>query len=265
MRQGWEDVIKVYEQPELESPALVAAWPGVGNVALTAATYLSEELGAQEFAEIAPLSFFDLNGAFIERNVIQEPRLPQSKFYYWKSSPGKKDLVLFLGEAQPVAQNYELANKILEFSQKLGVTVVYTVAAALVPHLAEKPRVWAAATDSELLTGLESYGLVLKGNFYVAGMNGLLLAVAREKGMKGICLLGETPRYLGDMGNPMASQSVLQVLTRVLDVDIDMSRMEEMVRRAQREISEAIRESRRQYIDNFTVPLWERPSDEEKG
>ena len=265
MRRRGDGIIKIQKEPKLSNPSLLAAWPGVANVALTAATYLADNLPAQEFAEIESLSFFDLNGAFIEKNVIQSPRLPQSKFYYWKRKKAGGDLILFIGEAQPVSKNYEFAHKILDFAQRFGVTQVYTLAAALVPQFAEKPRVWAAATDNELLDDLERHGLVLRGNFYVAGMNGLLLSVAKERNMKGICLLGETPRYLSETGNPIASQSVLEVLTRVLNVEIDMTEMENTVTQARQEIEEAIRESRRQYIDNFTVPLWERTQEEENG
>lgn len=104
---------------------------------------------------------------------------------------------------------------------------------------------------------------MLKGDFYIAGMNGLLLSVAKERDMKGICLLGETPRYLSDMGNPIASQAVLQVLTKILEIEIDMTELEDMVQQAQQEIEKVIKESRREFIDHFTVPLWERTEEEE--
>ena len=266
MRKREDDIIRVHTNPKLTNPTLVAAWPGVANVALTAASYLSEKLGAKEFAEIEPLSFFDVGGTYVERNLIQLPRLPQSKFYYWKG--GRKragDLIIFAGEAQPASGNHQLANEILDFAQRLGVSQIYTFAAAIVPEFSEKPRVWAAATDPELLAELETHGLVLKGNFYIAGMNGVLLSLAKERNMKGICLLGETPRYLSDVGNPVASKSVLEVLTRILAIEIDMTEMEQMVAQARQEIDAAIKESRRQYINHFTVPLWERPEEEDQG
>ena len=53
-----EEVIKIYKEPKLKRPSLVAAWPGIGNVALVAADYLKEKLGVDEFAEIDPLPFF---------------------------------------------------------------------------------------------------------------------------------------------------------------------------------------------------------------
>ncbi len=260
-----KEVVKIYKEPKLTQPILVAAWPGIGNIALGAISYLREKLAAEEFAEIEPLSFFDLSGVFIADNLIQPPRFPQSRFYYWKREKAGNDLIIFLSEAQPTFQSYEFANKILDVAQKFGVQQVYTLAAALISHFTEKPRVWAAATDSKLLNQFEKSGLVLKGDFYVAGMNGLLLSVAKERGMKGICLLGETPRYLGEMGNPIASQAVLEVLTKMLRIKIDFSELEDMAKQARQEIDKLVKESRREFINHFTVPLWERPEEEERG
>ena len=265
MAKHSEEVIKIYKEPKLTNPYLVAAWPGIANVALEAASYLKKKSKAEEFAEIEPLPFFDPSGVFIKSNLIQLPSFPQSKFYYCKRGETKNDLIIFLGEAQPTSKGYELANKVLDLAQKFGVTWVYTFAAALIPHFTDKPRVWAAATDGDLLSELEGHGLDLKGDFFVAGMNGLLLSVAKERNMKGVCLLGETPRFLGEVSNPAASQAVLQVLTKLLNIEIDMSELEETVSRAREELERIVKESRREFIDQFTVPLWERPEEEEKG
>jgi len=265
MRKRGEGSIRVDREPKLESPSLIAAWPGIANVALTAASYLADKLAAREFAEIEPLSYFDVEGTYVEANLIQLPRLPQNKFYYSSGRGSRQDLVIFVGEAQPASRNHQLANEILDFAQRLGVAQIYTFAAAIVPQFNENPRVWAAATDDQLLHELQSLGLVLRGNFYIAGMNGLLLSLAKERNMKGVCLLGETPRYLSEVGNPIASKSVLSVLAKLINVDIDLTELEQMVEQARQEIEEAIRESRRQYIDRFTVPLWERGEEDEKG
>lgn len=265
MRKRKEDLIRVSQEIEATEPVLVAAWPGVANVALTAINYLAGKLGATEFARMQALPFFDLNGAMIERNIIQAPRLPENRFLYWKREGAGGDLILFTSEAQPAGHSYDLANRILDFAATYNVKRVYTLAAALVQEFSEKPRVWAAATNMSTLSRLQECGLVLKGNFYVAGMNGLLLSVAREKGMDGTCLLGETPRYLSEIDNPIASQSVLEALIRLLGLEIDMSEMQANAKRARAQIDQAIMEGRRQYIDRFTVPLWERPQEDEKG
>ncbi len=250
----------------LNKPVLVAAWPGVANVALEAANYLKDKLNAEEFADIEPSSFFDLSGVYVEKNLVQPPRLPQSKFFFWKrDDPAAGDLIIFTGEAQPSLKSQEFANCILDFAHGLGVREIYTFAAALISHLPEKPRVWAATTDVENLHDLESQGLVLKGDFYIAGMNGLLLSVARERGLKATCLLGETPRFLSEMRNPIASKAVLEELTRLLKLDIDMTELANIADQMREQVDEMVKESRRQFIKDFTVPLWERPDEEEKS
>ena len=50
--------------PKLVNPTLVAAWPGVGNVALIAATYLKDKLKAKPLGELDPQGFFDLGRRF---------------------------------------------------------------------------------------------------------------------------------------------------------------------------------------------------------
>ncbi len=44
--------VKLYRKPRLKDPYLIAAWPGMGNVALKTARYLQEKTNAQEMGEI---------------------------------------------------------------------------------------------------------------------------------------------------------------------------------------------------------------------
>jgi proteasome assembly chaperone (PAC2) family protein len=267
MKKSHDDQVTINKEPKLHDPCLLAAWPGVANVALEATTYLRDKLQAEEFAVIEAQSFFEVTGVYVEKNLVQPPRFPENKFYYWKRKGKEGDLILFLGEAQPSTKGREFADMILDVVQKLGVKTVYTCAAALISHFPEQPRVWAAATGGELLDQMEKQGLVLKGDFFIAGMNGLLLSMAKERGMEGVCLLGETPRYLSEMRNPTASQAVLRVLTKLLGVQIDMTEIDNLAAQSRQQIEELIKESRRQFISDFTVPLWERPQegDQEPG
>ena len=265
MPQTPKSVVKFYCKPKLKRPILVAAWPGIGSVALRAAKYLREKLGAEELGEIDPMPFFEPGGVFVEEDIIQPLKFPQNKFYFWKNTGRGNDIVIFEAETQPTSQGYELAGEVLDAAQKLGVKQVYTFAAALVQTMVETPRVWAAAADPARLEDLRRYGVVLKGDFYIAGLNGLCLGLAYERGMQAVCLLGENIRFFPQVENPGASYAVLEVLSRVLDIDIDFTELIEEAKRARREMEKLMMESRHQYIDRFTVPLWEqdRGDDEE--
>lgn len=257
--------VKVLKRPKLSHPSLIAAWPGISNVALGAVAYLKEKLAAADLAYIEPSGFFALNGAIIEDNIVLSPRFPESKFFYWKNKKTKKDLIIFLGEAQPASQGYEFAHIVFDLAKGWGVELVFTFAAALVSHQEDKPRVWAAATTPELLREAEKRGLVLKGDFYIAGMNGLLLSVAKERNIPGLCLLGETPQYAAQIQNPAASLAVLEALAQILEVDLDFSELRDAAEHFQTELEKLAKESQRQFIDRFTVPLWEQKDEEENA
>jgi hypothetical protein len=255
--------VNIYREPALKNPVMVAAWPGISNVALKAARYLKDKLGAEELGDIEPAGFFNPAGVLVQENVIEIPRFPQSKFYYWEGKDVGNDMLIFLADAQPASRQYEFANLILDVAQRFGVQRVYTFAAAIVPHRPEKARVWGAATEAWLLAELKRYDVTLRGDFQIRGLNGLLLGVAKERGITGICLLGETPQQFAEMENPRASQAVLQVLLQVLGIEIDMRDIEREAEQAEEEMERITREMMTQYIDRFTKPIWERREEEE--
>jgi hypothetical protein len=97
-------LVKFYAQPKLNSPNMLTAWPGVGNVAMIVATYLQKKLGFKELGEVEAPHFFDPIGVLVKDNLVEAPQFPRSKFYYWKNKGEGSDIVLFIGEDQPAAK-----------------------------------------------------------------------------------------------------------------------------------------------------------------
>jgi hypothetical protein len=257
--------VRFSHQPQLNQPVLLAAWPGIGQVALYAATYLREHLGASEFAQVSPEPYIDLGGVLVEDDIIQPPRFPQNSFFAWRHPDGGQDIIIFIGEAQPSVQGYQFAHIVLDVATGLGVRRVFTLAAALLSELPDVARVWAAVSHPSQRQDLERYGVALKGDFYIAGMNGLLLAVAQEQGLEATCLLGETPRFAPHVENPAASLAVLEVLVSLLGLPLDMTDMRREATQARTELRRLLAESRKEFIDRFTVPLWEERDEEERS
>lgn len=259
------DVIKVMAHPRLNTPNLLAAWPGVGNVAIIISTYLTTKLNFKDLAEIDPASFFDPTGVLVEDSIIEAPQFPQSKFYYRKNDKrGGSDLVLFIGDDQPSAKGYELANCILDLALRFHVKRVYTCAAALTRiHHTEQPKVWGVATNPSMVQELKKLSLKQKGNLQIAGLNGLLLGVAKEREIDGMCLLGEVPMYASRMPNPMAALAVLRTLSRMLDIEIDLVELARLAEEAREKMKQAAAEAMGQYIDYFTQPIWEQGQGED--
>jgi len=257
-------LVKLYASPKLNSPVLLAAWPGIGNVAMIVATYLERKLAFKKLGEVEATHFFDPIGVIVRDNVVEAPQFPQSKFYYWRNKEGGSDIILFIGEAQPGTKGYELANSVLDIGVRFMAKRVYTCAAALTRiHHTEQPRVWGVATSQEVTEDLKRYDLVQKGNLQIAGLNGLMLGVAKERDIDGICLLGEVPMYATKIQNPMAALAILKVLTKILDIEIDMTELAQLAREMKEGMKQAAAEAMGEYIDYFTEPIWEREEDEE--
>ena len=250
---------KIQARPKLNSPNMLATWPGVSNVALIVASYLQKKLGFKKLGEIEASCFFDPVGVMAQDNVIEAPSFPRNEFYYWKNTPGRSDLILFVGEAQPAAKGYELAGSVLDVGKKFQVKRVYTCAAALTRiHHSEPPSVWGVATTRQLAEELGQYDLVQRGSLQIAGLNGLLLGVAKERRMEGICLLGEVPMYATKIQNPMAALAILRVLGVMLGIEVDLDELTQVAEEARESMKQMASRAMGEYIDFFTEPLWER-------
>ncbi len=258
-------LVKLCARPKLNSPNMLAAWPGIGNVAAIVANYMKRKLDFKELGEVEAAYFFDPIGVVVRDNVIEAPQFPLSNFYYWKNKGGGSDLILFIGEDQPALKGYELANCVLDLGLSFHVKRVYTCAAAITRiHHTEQPKVWGVATSQQVTEDLKKYDLVQRGNLQIAGLNGLLLGVAKEKGVEGICLLGEVPVYATKMQNPMAALAILGVLPKMLGIEVDTSELAQLASEVRESMKQLAAEAMGEYIDLFTEPIWEQGEEEEE-
>ncbi len=259
-----KELVKFYARPKLNSPNMLAAWPGIGNVSIIVATYLERKLNFKRLGEIEASYFFDPIGVMVRDNVVESPQFPQSKFYYWKNKAGGSDIILFIGEDQPAAKAYEMANCVLDVGLHFQVKRIYTCAAALTRiHHTEQPRVWGVATNQQVVEDLKKYNLVERGNLQISGLNGLLLGVAKEKDIEGVCLLGEAPMYATRIQNPMAALVVLEVLAKMLGIEIDTVELAQLAKETKERMKQVAAEAMGEYIDYFTEPIWEHDEEEE--
>ena len=231
--------IKFLKRPRLKRPYLIVAWPGMGEVAFRAATYLVEKLRAEEFAEITAEQFFYLTGSSIKDGVLDIPQLPLSKFYFWKNKTGKNDLIIFISNAQPdLAKAEEYSQKIIQLAKSFKVeSIIGFASMPLAIDHAQAPGVWCVATDGAIINSLKKFNLHILPEGQISGMNGLFLAIAKKSGLKGFCLLGEIPLYTIQIENPRASAAVLDVLNKILNINIDTALLAQQAHVIEEEIN----------------------------
>jgi proteasome assembly chaperone (PAC2) family protein len=236
------------ETTKLTRPWLVAVWPGMGNVALSAGYYFLAKLGMHLLNEFEARELFDVDHVEVKEGVIQTGRAPRNRFFVWIDPEKKRDLVVFLGEAQPPLGKYVFCHKIIDYALALGVERLFTFAAmATQMHPEHRARVFGAATDSQSLEELKRLELEVLNDGNIGGLNGVLLGAAAERGLRGACLLGEMPHMFAQLPYPKAALAILEVFTTMTGIDIDFAELAEQGRVMDQKLGEILSQIEKTY------------------
>jgi len=208
--------IKLYERPQLVDPVLIEGLPGIGLVANIAASFLIRELNAKLFGEIRCSSFQDLAVTMDGGRI----KFPVNRLYYYRGRfDGERDLIILYGNTQALTTRgqYELCWKILDIAQNLGCQYIITLGGYRPGREVKEPILYYAASDIETAKVPISLGArILRGQIF--GAAGLLVGLGWLRGMRGFCLLAETP---GTYPDEEAAREVLKAISKVLGLRID--------------------------------------------
>jgi uncharacterized protein len=214
---GWFALDKPYlrklSNPTLENPIFVQGLPGFGNVGRIAAHLLIKFFDAKPFAELYSPSFPD----YVAINSKGLCHLPRYEFSY--APMEKNSIVIMTGEIQPsfddVVAHYDVCDSVLDFVQTLGCHFIVTIGG--VPITEDKTQVYIAATSPQLATEFMEKGAVIYSKGRIVGGTGLTLALAKERKIDGISLLGTTMGFKADKG---AGFLVFKFLMKALGKEI---------------------------------------------
>jgi uncharacterized protein len=218
------------ESPELSEPLIICGLPGSALVGKLAVDHLIQELPAEHMAEVyldgmAPQVFIETDGTVSVLN---------NDLYYWKSKAKEvPDLILYTADAQPATQEaeYALSDTVINYvSKKFKSSEMITLGAFVTGGFTNDPKVYAAATDEKLVGRASSNGCEVMKDGSITGMNGILLGIAKLRGIKGYALLGETSGYALD---PKASAALLLSLEKLIGVKVDLKELNERAKEAQ--------------------------------
>ena len=217
-----KDIKFVYssnERPTLKSPYLICGFPGSGYVGKLAVDHLIQELQAKHLVDIYSSSF----PPQLMIRVDGTADLMKNSIFWWKGNG--TDLLLLTGDSQPATADseYKLADEVLNLAVDFGTSHVFTLAAYITGVFADKPKVFATATDLEIVNEFASHNIVSMDSGSITGMNGLIIGIAKLRNMKGTCLLGETSGYVVDA---KASKAILETLLDIIHVRIDMTNLD---------------------------------------
>ena len=216
-----ERVIKKVEP--LKDAVLIEGLPGIGHVGRIAAEHLIQEFQGEKVMELycydfPPQVLVNEDGTIESMNneiyIIREP-IP---------------MIVVTGNTQalsPIGQ-YQLSERLVEIGIKYGARITYTLGGFGIGRIKEDPLVYVAATSKELAERIKAHGALFRADGGgIVGAAGLMLTFSKLMGIEGACLMGETPGYLID---PKSARKVLEVLAKVLNIEIDMGELEKRAR-----------------------------------
>lgn len=209
--------IRIQKNPDLESPVLIEGLPGLGLVGKLASEHLISELDAKKFGELYSPDF--------PPQVVIQPdstvRMRKNEFYYWNADKkGQKDLIIVVGDDQglTVQSQYKICDMILDQAEEYKTNMVYTLGGYGMQKLSKTPRVFGAVTHKDMVEEFKKHGVIFEGvGGHIVGVAGLLIGLGQLRGMRGICLMGETH---GNYVDARAAKNVLKVVSSSLSLDI---------------------------------------------
>ncbi len=235
-----ETTIVEKKKVKMRNPILIEGLPGIGLVGKLAADHMIKELKAEKVAELYSPHF--PHQVLMQKNGMM--RMLKNKFYLVKGK--KNDVLILVGDVQAVTSEaqYEITGKMLDYAQKHGVKMIYTLGGYGGGKTVDKPRVFGSASHKELVEKYSKYGILFgQTSGSIIGAAGMLLGLGKVRKMRAICLMGETH---GGYVDAKSAQSVLEMLSKILDVKINMDKLVERAKNGEQFIKKMEKEAKAQ-------------------
>jgi len=245
--------LKNVEDVKLENPIFIEGLPGIGHVGKLVADHLVKELNAEKIIEI-------YSHYFPPQVIVKEDgtiRLPRNEIYAYKSNSNSPDLLILVGDFQSITSegHFELVNTYIRIAKMFNARRIITLGGYGIGKFVEEPYVLGAANSKKLVNELKAYGVKFERGEPgggIVGASGLLLGISELEGIEAACLMGVTSGYMVD---PKSAKAVLEVLMKILNLEISIEALDERAREMEKFLAQ-IKE-----MQESTVQQWKSDED----
>ncbi|MCF2144383.1 MAG: PAC2 family protein [Candidatus Heimdallarchaeota archaeon] len=222
-------IIKIVKEFNLKNGALIQCFPGQGLVGRIAGMQLIEYFNAERAAKIFSSYFPHLVIFQGELGKLVHAEL-------WAIPKTKPPLLILTGESQPQEGPegmFQVLSATLDLIEKWGINKVIAIGGFRPASDGDTPNVTGFAFTEKEAAKLKEQGIKLFTEGRVSGAVGVLTALASERGLESYGLMGKVrpgERQAMAFGvDPLASKNVLEVLTKLLGFEMDLSKMDQMI------------------------------------
>lgn len=221
---------------KFKNPYVICGWPGIGMIGNYVVNNIISQIKPEIFAEIDYKEYTIPHSAIVEHGVIYDLPQIQNKIYFYtrrtKNETFDENFIFFVGDIEPSLYNMKkFATDIISFLQPLEPKIIITFSGlpSNILHT-DEPSLYIAKTNQDVAEKIKNYelcDLMSLSLGVIEGINGVLLATAKEYGINGICIIAEIPFYTIDMINPKACYKILSFLRKNLLFDINFEKIQQ--------------------------------------
>ena len=228
---------------------MIIGLPDVGLVGLIATSYLITELNLEEIAY--------MDSDLLPPVVVLHKGLPHAPLRIY----GNKNLIAVISElAVPAPAIYTIVREIVDWGKSKKIKRIISMGGIPVENRQsiKEPKVFAAASNQELLDTVSKKGLNLMNEGYIVGAQALSMRYSVSKKIPAIAILAQSFYNYPD---PEAAALALKELSKISEIKVDVSKLLEKgeeIRLKARDIMKRTQQEmkRMQKSQEYDLPLY---------
>jgi len=217
--------VKIVEhcRPEFRDPILVQGLPGLGYVGKISAEFLAEHLSTVHFAELYS-SYLTLQDGNLGINIMNDGDFDLPKYDFYAYTDTIPNLILLTGNIQPISWGqFELCDEVISFVERFGCKSVVAVGGYHTAVTKDRGEVYAVIDGSSFRGKLQDSSVKMTSGGQITGACGLILGLARQRGMSCLGLLGATHVNYPDA---VAAKSMGKTLALLFGLSVDYDELD---------------------------------------
>jgi predicted ATP-grasp superfamily ATP-dependent carboligase len=236
----------VYPLPDLERPKMLVTlqpWIDVGSVATMALTFIEQQWDTQEIGRLRrPGTFYDFSRyrpMLFRREGERHVAVPNTFLRYAKS-PSAQDW-LFVHALEPHAHGEDYVEAVLGLIRQLGVRQYALVGSMYAPVPHTRPPVASGGAASEALREQVQRAGVKESSY--EGPTTILATIpqmASGEGIETASVILQLPAYIQLERDYYGTEALLEILSRVYSLDLDISPLKEESQRQLHAMNESV-------------------------
>lgn len=241
------DFLLVDHEPNRKMNTLLIAfsgWADAAEGATSAVKFLKRQLGASRFAEFDPEEFYDFSQTrpttTRTRDGKRRIHWPANEFFHMDNPDNGESIMLFTG-VEPNLRWRTYSQAVARLAADHGVETVIHVGALLdaVPHT-RPVKLSGSATRPDLSEFLEGRDIRSSNYQGPTGISSSVMDACVKQGLGYSSIWGHTPHYLQAAPNYRIALSLLQTLTRLLHLPLDLEELRDAAAKFDDEVAKAV-------------------------